>query len=292
MSIFVNKNTKVMVQGLTGTQASFHVKLSIEGGTNVVAGVNPKKPDVTCLGLHVYSSVAEAKKETDANASLIFVPAASVKDAAKEAIEAEIPLVVCITAGVPVHDMLEIKYMLKGSKTRFIGPNTPGIITPEEARLGIFPENIHKKGCVGLVSSSSTLTYEAVVETNRSGLGQSTVIGLGDDMIIGTGFVDVFKHFMNDDETKAVIMLGGQSWPYEAEGIEYYAALAKKKPLIGFVAGDVVPFKYNLGYACDIMTNGSISPQDKKLLMKEAGIIVVDNINHLHSELNNIFGKK
>ena len=292
MSIFVNKNTKVMVQGMTGTQASFHVKLSIEGGTNVVCGVNPKKAGITCLGLPVFASVEEAKKETNANASLIFVPAASVKDAAKEAIEAEIPLVVCITAGVPVHDMLEIKHMLKGSKTRFIGPNTPGIITPEEARLGIFPENIHKKGCIGLVSSSSTLTYEAVVETNRSGLGQSTVIGLGDDMIIGTGFVDTFKHFMEDDETKAVIMLGGQSWPYEAEGIEFYAALAKKKPLIGFVAGDVVPFKYNLGYACDIMTNGSISPKDKKSLMENAGIIVVDNINHLHSELNNLFGKK
>lgn len=291
MSVLVNKNTRVMVQGLTGTQASFHVKLSMDGGTKVVAGVNPYKSGTVALGLPVYASVNEAKKETNANASLIFVPAQAVREAAKEAIENEMPLVVCITAGVPVHDMLEIKSMLKGSKTRFVGPNTPGIITPGEARLGIFPENIHKKGCIGLISSSSTLTYEAVIETNRAKLGQSTVIGLGDDMIIGTGFIDIIKQFMEDDETKAVIMLGGQSWPYEKAGIEYYAALSHKKPLLSFVAGDVVPIKYNLGYASDILTNGNISPQEKKQQMADAGIIVVDNINYLHTELNRLFGK-
>lgn len=292
MSILVDKNTRVMVQGLTGTQASFHTKLSIEGGTNVVAGVNPHKGGTTCLDLPVFHTVKEAKKETSANATVLFVPAAAVKDAMKETIEAEIPLAVCITAGVPVQDMLEIKYMLKGSKTRMIGPNTPGIITPEEARLGIFPENIHKKGCIGLVSSSSTLTYEGVIETNRAKLGQSTVIGLGDDMIIGAGFIDILNKFMEDDETKAIVMLGGQSWPYEAAGIEYYAALSRKKPLIGFVADHIEPFKYSLGYASDIMANRSISPQEKRQFMLDAGMIVIDNINHLHLELNNLFGQK
>lgn len=292
MSILVNKNTRVMVQGITGTQASFHVKLSMEGGTNVVAGVNPHKGGSTYLGVPVFSTVAEAKEQTKADASLMFVPAYAVKEAAREAIEAEIGLVVCIAAGVPVRDMLEIRHMLEGSKTRFIGPNTPGIITPQEARLGIFPENIHTKGCIGLVSSSSTLTYEAVIETNRAGLGQSTVIGLGDDMIIGTGFIDIFKKFMDDDETKAVVMVGGQSWPYEDEGIEFYAALSKKKPLFGFIAGNEVPIKYNLGYASDIMTNGVVTSQDKRQRMIDAGIIVVDNINFLHKELANMFGKK
>ena len=292
MSILVDKNTRVMVQGMTGTQASFHTKLSIEGGTNVVAGVNPKKSGITCLDLPVFASVQEAKEATDANATVLFVPPVAVKSAMKETIEAEIPLAVCITAGVPIHDMLEIKYMLKGSKTKFIGPNTPGIITPQEARLGIFPENIHQKGCVGLVSSSSTLTYEAVIETNRAKLGQSTVVGLGDDMIVGTGFVDILQQFMDDDETKAVVMLGGQSWPIEEAGIEFYKMLAKKKPLIGFVANHIEPFKYDLGYASDVMTNGSITPQEKRNFMLSAGMIVVDNINHLHNELINLLGKK
>ena len=292
MSILVDKNTRVMVQGLTGTQASFHTKLSIEGGTNVVAGVNPNKGGITCLDLPVYNTVEEAKKETNANASVLFVPSTAVKNAMRETIEAEIPLAVCITAGVPIHDMLEIKYMLRGSKTEFIGPNTPGIITPREARLGILPENIHKKGCIGLVSSSSTLTYEAVIETNRAGLGQSTVIGLGDDMIIGAGFIDILNKFMQDDETKAIVMLGGQSWPYESAGIEYYGALSKKKPLIGFVADHIEPFKYSLGYAGDIMSNRNISPEKKRQFMLDSGMIVIDNINHLHNELINLFGKK
>jgi len=292
MSILVDKNTRVMVQGLTGTQASFHTKLSIEGGTNIVAGVNPHKAGTTCLDLPVYASVEEAKKETNANASVLFVPATAVKDAMKETIEAEIPLAVCITAGVPVHDMLEIKYMLRGSKTRFLGPNTPGIITPGEARLGIFPENIHKKGCIGLMSSSSTLTYEAVIETNRAGLGQSTVVGLGDDMIMGAGFIDILNKFMEDDETKVIVMLGGQSWPYEAAAIEYYGALSKKKPLIGFVADHIEPFKYSLGYAGDIMANRNINPQEKRQFMLDSGMIVIDNINQLHNELTDLLGKK
>ena len=289
MSILVDKNTRVMVQGLTGTQASFHTKLSIEGGTNVVAGVNPHKGGTTCLDLPVFSSVEEAKKATNANATVLFVPPAAVKSAMKETIEAEIPLAVCITAGVPIHDMLEIKYMLKGAKTRFIGPNTPGIITPQEARLGIFPENIHKKGCIGLVSSSSTLTYEAVIETNRAGLGQSTVIGLGDDMIMGAGFIDILNKFMEDDETKAIVMLGGQSWPYEAASIEYYGALSRKKPLIGFIADHIEPFKYSLGYAGDIMSNRNVSPQEKRKFMLDSGMIVIDNINQLHNKLEHLF---
>jgi len=292
MSILVDKNTRVMVQGMTGTQASFHTKLSIECGTNVVAGVNPHKGGTTCLDLPVFHTVEEAKKETQANATVLFVPANAVKSAMQETIEAEIPLAVCITAGVPIHDMLEIKYMLKGSRTRMLGPNTPGIITPGEARLGIFPENIHKKGCVGLMSSSSTLTYEGVVEANRAGLGQSTVVGLGDDMIMGAGFIDILNKFMEDEETKAIVMLGGQSWPYEAAAIEYYGALSRKKPLIGFVADHIEPFKYSLGYAGDIMANRNISPKEKRRFMLDSGMIVIDNINQLHEELNNLFGKK
>ncbi len=292
MSILVDKNTRVMVQGLTGVQASFHTKLSIEGGTNVVAGVNPHKADTNWLNIPVFSSVQEAKNVTNANASVLFVPAAFVKDALRETIEAEIPLAVCISVGVPVHDMLEIKHMLKGSKTRLIGPNTPGIITPQEARLGIFPEKIHKKGCIGLMSSSSTLTYEAVIETNLAGLGQSTVVGLGDDIITGSSFIDIFEQFMEDDETKAVVMLGGQSWPHEAEIIDYYATLSQKKPLISFITNNFEPFRYNLGYAGDIMTNGVITPKQKRELMIETGIITIDNINHLHNELQNLFVKK
>src|SRR5574344_1769932 len=186
MSILVNKKTKVLIQGITGTQASFHVRRSLDYGTQIVGGVTPGKGGTTHLDIPVFDSVKDADKNTQANASVMFVPAQFVKNAVREAVEGELDLAVCIADNVPVKDMLEIKSMLKGSKTKLIGPNTPGIITPGEARLGIFPENIHKKGKIGIVSRSSTLPYEAVLETNRAGLGQSTVIGLGDDMLIGT----------------------------------------------------------------------------------------------------------
>ena len=208
MSILADKNTKVLVQGITGTQASFHVKRSIDYGTNVVAGVTPGKGGIIHLGVPVFDSVKEAVVTTGAEATVLFVPARSVKSAVRESVEAGLKFIVCISDSVPVKDMLEVKNILKGSDIKFVGPNTPGIITPDEARLGIFPENIHNKGRIGIVSRSSTLTYEAVLETRRSGEGQSTVVGLGDDMVIGINFVDTLKLFHDDKDTEAVIMVG------------------------------------------------------------------------------------
>ena len=292
MSIFINKKTRVICQGITGTQASFHVRRSIEYGTNVVAGVTPGKGGTTHLDLPVFDTVKEAVKETKANASVMFVPARFVKSAVREAIEGEIEIAVCIADSVPIKDMLEIKSMLKGSKTKLVGPNTPGIITPGEARLGIFPENIHHKGRIGVISRSSTLTYEAVIETSKAGLGQSTVVGLGDDMLIGIDFVDALDAFMQDDKTDAVMLIGQLGGSFEERAAQYYKSLKTKKPVIGFVAGDAIPFGHKMGYAGDIITNGSISIQDKKDVMQEAGIIVVNRINTIHKELKHLFPRK
>lgn len=291
MSILVNKDTKVIIQGITGTQASFHVKRSLDYGTKIVGGVTPGKGGTTHLDLPVFDNVKDAVKETGANASVMFVPARFVKDAVREAVEGELDLAVCISDSVPIKDMLEIKAMLNGSQTRLIGPNTPGIITPGEARLGIFPENIHNAGRIGIVSRSSTLTYEAVIETNRAGLGQSTVIGLGDDMLIGIDFVDVLEKFMFDDKTDAVVMIGQLGGIFEEVGAKYYKNLnlKYKKPVIGFVAGNAVPFGHKMGYAGDIITKGHVTAQDKKDAMNDAGMIVVNNINSIHHELQKLF---
>lgn len=289
MSILTNKDTRVICQGITGTQATFHIRRSLDYGTKVVGGVTPGKGGEMHLGLPVFNTVQEAVNETHANASVMYVPAPAVKGAVREAIEAELPLVVCIADGVPIKDMLEIKEMLKGSKTRLIGPNTPGIITPGQARLGIFPENIHHPGQVGIVSRSSTLTYEAVIETTIAGQGQSTVIGLGDDMIIGIDFVDVLQKFHEDDDTKAIVMIGQLGGTFEETGAKYYKSLANKKPIIGFVAGSAIPFGHKMGYAGDIITNGHITAQDKIDAMNDAGIIVVHKINDIHAELQKIF---
>lgn len=289
MSILVDKNTKVVCQGITGTQATFHIQRSLDYGTPVVSGVTPGKGGSTHLGLPVFNTVVEAKVQSGANASVMYVPAPYVKGAIKEAVEAELDLVVCIADGVPLQDMLEIKAMLNGSKTKLIGPNTPGIITPGEARLGIFPENIHCKGKIGIISRSSTLTYEAVIETNRVGLGQSTVIGLGDDMMIGLDFVEALDKFHQDPQTEAIIMLGRLGGTFEEDGARFYKSIENKKPVIGFVAGDALPFGHKMGYAGDIITKGRISAQDKKDVMIDAGITVVNNINHIHRELEQIF---
>lgn len=289
MSILVNKDSKVLIQGITGTQASFHVKRSVDYGTNVVAGVTPGKGGTIHLDIPVFDKVKEAVKETGANASVMYVPAKFVKDAVREAAEAELDLAVCIADGIPIKDMLEIKEILRGSKTKLIGPNTPGIITPGEARLGIFPENIHQKGRIGVVSRSSTLTYEAVIEINRANFGQSTVIGLGDDMLIGIDFVEVLDLFMKDENTDAVVMIGQLGGTYEEVGASYYKSLERKKPIIGFVAGNAIPFGHKMGYAGDVVTKGHITAQDKQDAMDEAGIIVVNNINDIHKELKKIF---
>lgn len=283
MSVFVNKKTKVLVQGITGTQASFHIQKSLEDGTNIVAGVTPKKGGTFHLGVPVYNTVKEAIQETGADASVMFVPARQVVSAVKEGVEAELDLMVCIADNVPAKDMLEIKAMLKGSKTKLIGPNTPGIITPNEARLGIFPANIHQAGHIGIVSRSSTLTYEAVIETSLSQAGQSTVIGLGDDMMIGMDFVDALQAFHDDPQTQAIVMIGQMGGLFEEQGAAYYKKLSRKKPVIGFVAGNAVP--HRMGYIGDLMTNGNITVKDKIETMKDAGMIVVERINDIHNEL-------
>lgn len=285
MSVFVNKNTKVICQGITGTQASFHVQKSLDYGTKIVGGITPGKGGSMHLNLPVFDKVDEAVRETQATASVMYVPAKAVKAAAKEAIEAELDLVVSITDGVPLKDMLEIKAMLKGSKTKFIGPNTPGIINPKEARLGIFPENIHKKGDIGVVSRSSTLTYEAVLEVNRAGMGQSTVIGLGDDVLIGIDFIDVLSAFHADKQTKAIVMIGEVDGGFEEAAAEWYKNLPNKKTVIAFVAGNAIPFGHQMGYAGDVMTKGYTSVLDKKDALSSAGMIVVDSVNDIHLEL-------
>lgn len=285
MSVFVNKNTKVICQGITGTQASFHVQRSLDYKTKIVGGITPGKGGSMHLNLPVFDTVKEAVKETQATASVMYVPAKAVKSAAREAIEAELDVVVSIADRVPLKDMLEIKAMLKGSKTKFIGPNTPGIITPKEARLGIFPENIHKKGNIGVVSRSSTLTYEAVLEINRAGLGQSTVIGLGDDSLIGIDFVDALSAFHADKSTKAIVMIGQLGGGFEEVAAEWYKNIPNKKPVIVFIAGNAMPLGHKMGYAGDVLTNGFVSVLDKADALSEAGMTVVDNVNDIHVEL-------
>ena len=289
MAILANKNTKVLVQGITGTQASFHVRRSIDYGTQIVAGVTPGKGGMFHLGVPVFDTVKEAVAETGAEASIVFVPAQAVKSAVSEAAKAGIKLVVCISDNVPVRDMLEIRNILKGTNTRLIGPNTPGMITPEEARLGTFPENIHNRGNIGIVSRSSTLTYEAVLETRRAGLGQSTVIGLGDDMVIGMDFVETLKLFHEDDNTKAIVLIGQMSGQFEEQGAQWYASCKNPKPVIGFVAGNDLTFSRHVGYAGDVITRGRITAEGKKKTMSDAGIDVVDNINQIHEKLADLF---
>lgn len=291
MSVFVDKKTRILVQGITGKQASFHVKKSIDYGTKVVAGVTPRKGGTEHLGVPVFNTVKEAVAETKATASVMFVPARQVLSAVIEGVEAELDLMVCITEHVPIRDMLEVKAILKGSKTKFIGPNTPGIITPGQARLGVFPENIHKPGRIGLVSRSSTLTYAAVMETTRANCGQSTVIGLGDDMMIGIDFVDAFQAFHEDKETDAIVMVGKMGGKFEEVAADYYKSLTDKKPVIAFVAGTAVPIDHNMGYAGELVSYGKRTVQDKIDVMRKAGIIVVDNSNDIHRELQKITTK-
>ena len=288
MSILADKNTKVLVQGITGTQASFHVRRSIDYGTNVVAGVTPGKGGIIHLGVPVFDNVKEAVAATGADATVLFVPARSVKSAVRESVEAGLKLIVCISDSVPVKDMLEVKNILKGSDIKFVGPNTPGIITPDETRLGISPENIHNKGRIGVVSRSSTLTYEAVLEIRRAGEGQSTVVGIGDDMVIGINFIDVLKLFHEDENTDAIVMVGQMGGMFEEQGAEWYAQQKNKKPIISFIAGNNLTFRRHVGYAGDIITRGRITAEGKRKTMTDAGIILVDNINQIHEELKNI----
>jgi succinyl-CoA synthetase alpha subunit len=284
MSILINKKTKVLVQGITGTQASFHVQRALKYGTKIVAGVVPSKKEDFHLGIPVFETVKEAKEKTNATASIVFVPAKFAKSAILEAIDAELELVVVITSGIPVGDMMEIKHKLQNSKTILIGPNTPGVITPNEAYMGIFPDNIHNSGNIGIVSSSSTLTYEIVLEMNKIGLGQSTVVGLGDDFIVGSSVGSIIEKFNKDAKTKASVIVTGIYGNDETEIIEKYSKLKNKKPVIALIIDDNTALSEANSIA-ELICKNSFDVNDRKNKLRDAGIIVVDNITDLKKEL-------
>ena len=277
MSILIDKDTRVMCQGITGNQASFYVERAISFGTNMVAGVRPGKGGIKYLGLPVYNTVVEARTKTDANASVIFVPKTAAADAIVESIEAEMELIVCITEHIPVLDMVRVAHVLKGSRSRLIGPNTPGIITPGECRIGIMPGEIFREGSVGIVSRSSTLTYEAIDQTSAVGLGQSTVIGVGGDPVHGMGFVECLKLFGDDDKTHAVVLIGEIGGFEEQEAAEYLHSVNYGKPVIAYVVGQYAPDNTRMGHASAIIKNESGTAEEKKKTLTDAGVFVVDS---------------